>query len=154
MQTDSSKENWQIVEYDPKGRIQKKVYGSKYTDVPQTILYTYDSMGRVRKEQIIIDSIWTRLTEYSYSKDEQLVQSYLAVNGQSGISSWKTVTKFNTEGNEIFKEQIEYKESTEPEIVHRTVSKKTYSNGRIIKYEKQDSYGYTDTYWVKYLDRK
>ena len=137
-EVDSSSEWKEFIKYDSFGRIQKRVNSSKYHEFPNTFSYTYDSIGRVKKETIIADSIFTRITEHTYSNIGHLAICYLLTNetGDSVIC-WKTITRFDNNQNEISKEEIRFNEELHhSEIVERILSKKTYRNNRIIKFKR------------------
>jgi len=153
LQIDSSSEHKEYIEYDSKGRVQKRVDSSRY-GYRYVFLYTYDSIGKLNKEEIISDTISKRYIDHFYSDTEQVDIGYVIYEDKYKSFTFKTTTKFDNKGNEVYKEEIEYDEGSDPKIVHRTIYKKTHSRNRIVKFEKHNDYGYNDVYWVKYYDTK
>lgn len=154
-QIDSSTEQRELIEYDSLGRVEKRINSSKYGTFPYTFFYTYDSIGRVKKETIISDGISQRIIEHRYSNVEHLAICYLIINDKHDTTiCWKTIIKFDNKGNEISKEEIKYNDAfPQPWIVERILSEKTYRNNRVVKFERTidlDNRILKETYVVNY----
>jgi hypothetical protein len=153
-QIDSSSEGKGYIEFNAEGKVQKRFDSSTYGAFPYLHLYTYDSIGRLKKEQITSDTISKEFIEHFYSDTEQVDVGYIVYKDENKFLTFKTTTKFDSKGNEVFKEKVEYKENTAEKITNRTMSKKTYGKNRIVKFEEQNEYGYYTIHWVKYYDKK